>query len=147
MLKAHSLARVYFVPVKRSPFKSSSPLASAKDRLAMLNLALAGHPAFMVSSCELQRPAPSYTAHTVRFFRQKFPGAELCLMMGKDALRQFGKWKNSDFIRKECRLISIPRIGGISSSKIRARLASGRALPKKNLPGTVERYALKRKIY
>lgn len=146
MLKSKSIQRIYFIPVKRSPFKSRAPSASAKDRLAMLRLALRGNPALKISGCELGRSSPSYTVHTVKFFRRRFPGAQFYLLLGRDALKHFGKWKNPVEIRKECRLLPHARIGGISSSKIRARAASGRSL-KGLAPGQVERYIVRQGLY
>lgn len=146
MLKSKALQRIYFVPVKRSPFKSRAPAANAKDRLTMLRLALRKNPALKISECELRRPSPSYTAHTVKFFRKRFPRAQFYLLMGQDALKHFRKWKNPREIQKECRLLPHARIGGISSSKIRVRAASGRSL-KGLVPGKVERYIVWKGLY
>ena len=146
MLKSHALARIYFVPVKRSPFKTVPPRASAKDRLAMLNLAIGDNPCFLTSSCELDRPAPSYTIHTIKYFKKRFPGAEIFLLMGIDSLKHLGKWKNSAEIRKLCRIRTCPRIGGISSSKVRARLAKGGSVSRL-IPGKVERWIRRKGIY
>jgi len=144
--KLKSLQRIYFIPVKRSPFKSLGPQASAQDRLSMLRLALGKNPVFKISSCELRRSAPSYTIHTVRFFRKKFPRAELFLLMAADAMKHFGKWKNSVEIRKECRFLSSKRIGRISSRDIRSRAAFGQSL-KGWVPGKVESYILRKGLY
>ena len=146
MLKSSSLQKIYFVPVRRSPFKSKAPSASAAHRLSMLRLALRGKPRMEISRCELRRPPPSYTAHTVKFFRKKFPRAELFLVMGRDALRHFGKWRNAAEIRKECGLLPHARIGGISSTDIRARAQSGRGL-KGLVHPAVERFVRRKGLY
>ena len=146
MLRSQSLQRIYFVPVRRSPFKSKAPVASAKDRLAMLRLTLRGNPKLKISDCELCRPSPSYTVHTVRYFRKKFPRAGFFLLMGKDALKRFGKWKNAAEMRKECRLLTHARFGGISSSGVRSRAAAGRSL-KGLVAGPVERFIRGKGLY
>ena len=146
ILRAHALDRLFFVPVKRSPFKSAAPIAPAKDRLAMLRLAAGGMRGVQVSRCELNRPAPSYTIHTVKFFRKKFPKAELFLVMGKDARNRFKRWRSWREILRECRLAAAPRIGKFSSTAIRARLSRGERaaglVPKK-----VERYIRLNRLY
>ncbi len=146
LIKKHGLARVYFVPVKRSPFKTIAPVASAKDRLALLRLALAGNPKLKISKFELGRPAPSFTVDTVRHFRKKFPGAELFLIMGEDARRRFRQWKNWQEIEKDSKLIRLGRIGGISSSKIRSNISAGKNINKMVSP-KVEAVLRRKNIY
>lgn len=146
ILKSHSLNLIYFVPVARSPFKRARPAASGKDRLAMLRAAIRGKGRFRISDCELKRPALSYTIDTVKFFQRKFPGSDLFLLMGKDALRNFKKWRSWRKILKQTGQISHGRLGGISSTKIRARLRKGQAAGAWVPPG-VENYIRNRRLY
>ena|SRR3989338_3120702 len=146
ILKTHSLNRFYFIPVRRSPFKSVAPSASAQDRLAMLRLAVDSMRAIKISRFELERPAPSYTIHTVRFFRRKFPKAEIFLVMGRDTLRHIRRWRNLREILKQTKLLSHERIGGISSAEIRARLGSGRDVTGL-IPEKVKKYIRRRRLY
>ena len=146
MSKARLLDKVYFVPVRRSPFKSKGPEAPAQDRLAMLKAALKGKPYLKISDCELRRPSPSYTIQTVRYFRKKFPKAQFFLLMGQDAMRHFGKWKNAREIRTECGLLSHKRFSGISSSAIRARVRAGKSL-KGLVAKSVEAYIRRKGLY
>ena len=146
MRKSQSLQKIYFVPVRRSPFKSKEPMARAQDRLSMLRLTLRGKPFFKISDCELRRSAPSYTVHTVRFFRKKFPRAGFFILMGRDALKHFRKWKDSGEIRKQCGLLPHARFGGISSSRVRARARAGRSL-KGLVAAPVERFIRRKGLY
>jgi len=59
------LAGVLFVPAAAPPHKPGRPISAGRHRLAMLELATAGNPAFRVSRIELDRPGPSYTVDTV----------------------------------------------------------------------------------
>src|SRR5207253_2497609 len=63
------LARVYFVPARRSPLKQDGPIAGPEDRLAMPTAATAGEPRFRVSGIELHRKGPSFTVDTLEALR------------------------------------------------------------------------------
>src|ERR1700750_2544168 len=63
-----SLDRVIFIPAAESPFKPNHSGASAADRLAMVELAIEGGPAFWVDPVEIEREAPSYTIDTARIY-------------------------------------------------------------------------------
>ena len=59
------LDQVIFMPAFCSPFKSKIKLASPKDRLRMVELAIEDNHFFSVSDLELKRKGISYTtAHT-----------------------------------------------------------------------------------
>jgi nicotinate-nucleotide adenylyltransferase len=53
-----------------------------------------------LSRCELQRKGVSYTVDTVRFFRRKFPGATLFLIIGEDQLKSLPSWRSPDMIAR-----------------------------------------------
>lgn len=108
--KQFQLDRVFFVPAAVSPFKIDQPCgASSEARLAMVQLALAGHPHFEAVTWELDRGGISYTADTLRYFHEKFPEAEIFLLMGEDALAGLARWKEPQTVRKLARLVVAPR--------------------------------------
>ena len=45
-----------------------------------------------VDSCELERSGVSYTVDTVRLFRERYPEAELVLLVGSDMFLSFTRW-------------------------------------------------------
>ncbi len=59
-------------------------MASGADRLAMCRLAAETLSFCEVDSCELERSGVSYTVDTVRLFRERYPEAELVLLVGSD---------------------------------------------------------------
>ena len=59
------LDEILFVPAARPPHKLGRPISPATDRLAMVELAIAGEPATRVSHIEIDRSGPSYTVDTV----------------------------------------------------------------------------------
>lgn len=89
------LDQVLFVPAAAPPHKRGRGIAAAPHRLAMVRLATAGHAAFRVSTLELERPGRSYTIDTVRALRRRLPVAtHLVLLVGLDAFRDLGTWKD-----------------------------------------------------
>ena len=59
------LERVLFIPAGRPPHKPGLEISSAGDRLAMVELAIAGNPRVAIDRLELDRPGPSYTVDTL----------------------------------------------------------------------------------
>lgn len=86
------LESVLFVPAGQPWRKAGLEVSPAEDRLAMLRLALADNAAFRVSTVELEREGPSYTAETLETLRQQHPGAQLFLVLGEDALADLPHW-------------------------------------------------------
>lgn len=108
--KKFKLDRIVFVPSGRPPHKSPSLLASKPDRLKMLRLALAGS-GFSVSDHELRKKSISYSWDTIRYFRKRFPKAQLHFLLGADALSGIKTWKRGERILDEARFIVAARPG------------------------------------
>lgn len=89
-----ALDQVLFVPAARQPHKPRAPRASDEDRVAMLELAIAGRPEFGVSTIEILRGGLSYTVDTLRAIRAECPGDELFFLMGADTLADLPNWRS-----------------------------------------------------
>jgi nicotinate-nucleotide adenylyltransferase len=89
-----ALDRVVFVPTARQPHKLRTPRAGNADRLAMLELAIAGRPEFATSPIELERGGVSYTVDTLRAIAAAEPGAKLYLLLGADSLADLPTWRD-----------------------------------------------------
>lgn len=85
--------RVLFIPAPRPPHKESRVVGSDGQRLAMVELAIAGEPGFEVSRVEFNRPGPSYTVDTLANLATAHPDAALLLFLGEDALRDLPTWR------------------------------------------------------
>lgn len=87
-----ALEQVRLVPNAIPPHRAA-PGASAEQRLAMLQLAVADHPGLAVDERELHRPAPSYTIDTLESLRGELgAGRSLCLILGADAFVLLETW-------------------------------------------------------
>src|SRR6059058_1640560 len=63
--EALQLDLVLFVPTGAQPLKRGQPAAPARHRVAMVELAIAGNPAFALSRVEVDRAGPSYSVDTL----------------------------------------------------------------------------------
>ena len=86
------LERVLWVPAGQ-PWHRQSPWASPAHRLAMVKLAIAGHPAFEVDNGEIDAAAPGYTVETLERLRARYGGQRsLVLLLGADAFLGLATW-------------------------------------------------------
>ncbi len=159
-IESLALDRVVFVPAKRSPLKNDVPVASAADRVAMLERAIADEPRFECSRLEIERPAPSYSVDTLAALSGK---GTLFLILGADAARDLERWKDVARIRALATVVVARRPGSempaerglvpldaalmdVSSRDLRARAARGRSL-RYLVPDSVWRYITDRDLY
>ena len=85
------LSELRLVPAGVPPHRGG-PIASNADRLAMLELAIAGFPGLVIDDRELARPGKSYTVLTLSELRGEFPRRPLWLLLGADAFRGLPTW-------------------------------------------------------
>jgi nicotinate-nucleotide adenylyltransferase len=93
--EALGLARVVFVPSADPPLKRAGPdwIAPAAERLAWVELAIRGNPAFSVDPLELARAGPSYTVDTLREFARRLAPARPVFVLGCDAFADLAAWR------------------------------------------------------
>ncbi len=164
--EALGLERVLLVPCARQPLKATGPVASATHRLAMLELAVAGHAGFAVEPLELTRPGPepSYTVDTLRALRARCPGERLVLLLGADAAADLPRWRAVDEVARLAEVAVLTRPGApevadglarhvvatpaieISASEIRARCLAGKSI-RFLVPEAVAEYVARHGLY
>ncbi|MBI5091144.1 MAG: nicotinate (nicotinamide) nucleotide adenylyltransferase [Candidatus Hydrogenedentes bacterium] len=103
------LDRVLFVVSARPPHKRRGPYASAEDRYAMVEAALAGEGRMEPSRLEMDRNDISYTDATLAELKRRYPVSELYLIIGLDSLVELPHWKNMPTILELSRLLVVPR--------------------------------------
>lgn len=83
------LTRVTIIPNNVPPHRPQ-PEATSVQRKHMLELAIADKPLFTLDERELKRNAPSYTAQTLKEWRQEQgPDVPLAFIIGRDSLLTF----------------------------------------------------------
>jgi nicotinate-nucleotide adenylyltransferase len=108
--EAEALDEVRFVPTALPPHKEPATLVSGAHRLRMVELAIAGAPAFRVSTLELDRHGLSFSIDTLRALRAEVgASARLVFVLGRDAFREFHTWKEHAAIFGLCDVVVVTR--------------------------------------
>ncbi len=111
--EAFGFEQVRFLPAGSPPLKQTS--AGVEDRLAMLELALAGNPHFLIDRREvdwfLAGSGVSYTYQSVLRLKAEGPEAELAFVIGMDQLAQLDKWREIHELLKHVRFLTAMRPG------------------------------------
>ncbi|MGH8050241.1 MAG: nicotinate-nucleotide adenylyltransferase [Arenimonas sp.] len=85
-------ADVYFIPSADPPHRKK-PLATARQRADMLEIAIDDEAHFFLDIRELRRDKPSYTVDTLRELRAELgPHAPIAWLIGADAFAQLYTW-------------------------------------------------------
>ncbi len=161
------LDQLIFIPAKISPYKTNlPPAASEADRVAMIELAIAGRNGWSVDTRELFRAGPSFTIDTVKELQQEHPEATFIFLIGEDQLAGFPGWKESEELQRLVSFVVLSRnsITGpilrnsmadpilldrcidISSTEIRERLAKNKNVDYL-LPSSIHDYIKTKKLY
>lgn len=95
VLEQFSLDHIYVIPCALPPHKTRGILASASDRLEMIQRALQNQCAVTVSDTEIRRSGISYTIDTVADFRNRYSDeVRFFFMLGMDAFLEIHTWKS-----------------------------------------------------
>jgi nicotinate-nucleotide adenylyltransferase len=109
------LERVLFVPAGRPPHKPGREITAAADRLAMVELAIAGNDRFAVDRQELERAGPSYTVDTLEALRRSREAAgvvaDLVLILSAEAFLGLETWREPRRVLELARVAIAPRDG------------------------------------
>lgn len=121
---ALKLTRVLFVLAGQPPHKQGETITPVQQRLAMLEMAIAGNAHFALSLVDVQRDGPSYTVDTLRLLRQEWGArAEFFFIIGGDSLEDLPDWYKPAEILAQTRLVALMRPGYTEiSDERRARL-------------------------
>jgi nicotinate-nucleotide adenylyltransferase len=146
-------------------------VAPAADRLAVVEAALEGTEGLEACDLEVARGGVSYTADTVAELAERYPGAELFLLVGADVVDGLPTWERLEEVREAVVLCVVNRPGSrqvaagpggpiagwravsiempaleISSTDLRERAATGRPLDYL-IPGPAIRAIRERGLY
>ncbi|USG63916.1 nicotinate-nucleotide adenylyltransferase [Brevibacillus ruminantium] len=160
------LDEVWFMPTHIPPHKWRVELTEASQRLRMVELSVADHPAFRAHDLELHREGPSYTYDTVRTLLQTHPDCQFSFIIGGDMVQILPQWHRIDELVQMVRFIGLARPGtklenssyaglvtfvempawDLSSTLIREKVAQGKSIRYLVHP-EVDRYIKERGLY
>ncbi len=104
------------VPAGEPLLRENAPIATAQQRRAMCQLALADLPATVASKVqvnpiEVLRMGPSYAIDTVEAVAQNYPDDTIVLVIGQDAAEKLDHWHRIDELRGMVEFLIIGRPG------------------------------------
>jgi nicotinate-nucleotide adenylyltransferase len=115
ILERFQLAQVRFIPCHQ-PAHRERPTATPAQRLAMLEIALAGQPGFVVDDQELRRAGPSYMVDSLESLRLQLDSTPLCLLLGVDAFNGLPGWHRWRELMDLAHLVVLHRPGSALST-------------------------------
>jgi len=106
------LSRVVFVPGGIPPHKEASSVrASAEDRFAMVEAAVADNESFFVDRVEVDSGRPMHSVETVRILKERSPGDDWYFISGADEVSNLLAWKDPDPLLEEVVMVAATRPG------------------------------------
>lgn len=104
------LDEVRLIPCAVPPHREQ-PVATAQQRVTMLQLAIKNEERFVVDDQELHREGPSYTVDTLKSLREEYPQSQLFLLLGTDAFLAIQTWHEWQEILDLAHIVMMQRAG------------------------------------
>jgi len=109
---ALQLDHMRLLPSHDPPHRSTSPMASAFHRFALVALAIQGRPSYRVSEMELTRSGHSYTADTLRAMHAEgWTPLQIFFILGADAFAEIATWREFPTVLNGAHFVVIARPG------------------------------------
>lgn len=105
----YDLDKVIFMPAGNPPHKEDEKIDNAEHRSKMLKLAVSDNNHFKISDWELRQEEKSYTAHTVKYFKDIYGDKKVKLIIGTDSLAEIFNWYQPEYILENTELIVAKR--------------------------------------
>jgi nicotinate-nucleotide adenylyltransferase len=106
------LEHVIFLPAGIPPHKEASSVrASAEDRLAMVEAAVAGNERFSVDRVEIDAGRAMYSVETVPILKERSPRDEWFFITGADEVSNLLSWREPDQLLEEVVMVAATRPG------------------------------------
>jgi len=109
MAKQTDLDEVWLVISPQNPLKADEELVPDDIRVQMVEAAIIGKNKLCICNEELQLPKPSYTIYTLKHLQEKYVRHTFILIIGRDNLSIFPKWKDYETILSEHQIYVYPR--------------------------------------
>jgi len=127
-LEALALDELRWVP-SGQPWQKARSITPAAQREAMVRLAIAGEPRFVLDRTELQRAGPSYTIDTVREGQAAQPAASWFLVIGADQYAGLHTWRDWRELLGRVTLAVAGRPGAATEVDAEVRAAAHQPVP------------------
>ncbi|KRM04310.1 nicotinate-nucleotide adenylyltransferase [Lentilactobacillus farraginis] len=111
------LDKVYFMPDANPPHVDPKFAIDAKDRVAMVNLAISNNTKFEVEMTEILRGGVSYSYDTMLELTRRHPENQYYFIIGGDMVNYLPKWYRIDDLIKLVSFVGVKRDGYTPASK------------------------------
>jgi nicotinate-nucleotide adenylyltransferase len=156
------LDRLVWMPTGNPKYRERA-IAAPAHRLAMLRLALAGEPRYVIDERELSAEATGYTVDSLHAMQREYGGdAVFYLIMGGDQYAKLDSWHRPEEVKRLAKVAVAGRPGfhskdlgahvipmpplTVSGSDIRARVARGEDIASL-VPAAVANYIRREGLY
>jgi len=110
-LEQMGLHSVKFIPSATPPHKAPEALASGRDRMHMIHLAIRGNERFEADDIEIRRGGKSYSVDTLTELTRRDPRSDFYFIIGADSLRELHLWREVARLVQLCTFVTVPRPG------------------------------------
>lgn len=110
MAEYTDLQQVWMMVSPHNPFKDKFSLLQDYHRLDLVKAAIGDNRKLKASDVEFKLAKPSYTVHTLAHLRESYPQHQFTLIMGRDNLASFPKWKDYEQILQHHEIYVYPRV-------------------------------------
>lgn len=110
LVEKMDFSKVVIIPTSQNPLKKDILPAPNKDRLKMIEIALADFDEeITVDEFEIMKNSPTYSFETLERYKDIYPVESLYLVMGLDAFEDLDKWKNFEKILEMTNILVVSR--------------------------------------
>ena len=106
-----ALDQVLLIVSADPPHKRVEGEVPARERYRLTQLALVGEERMIPSDLEILRGGKSYMLLTLQELNERYPGAELSLIVGSDMLSDLPNWYHPEEVLALADVLCVPRIG------------------------------------
>lgn len=110
MCEFANLDEVWLVVTPHNPLKKRDDMLAEQERLKMVELAVAKYDSIKASEVELHMERPSFTINTLEKLSNVHPECNFSLIIGADNWSFFDKWKDSQKIIDNYKILIYPRV-------------------------------------
>ncbi len=116
LIEKNLVDQLLVIPAGEPLLRDNAPIATAQQRRAMCQLALADLPQgiaskVQVNPIEVLRTGPSYAIDTVEAVAQNYPEQTIVLIIGQDAAEKLDQWHRIEELRGMVEFLVIARPG------------------------------------
>jgi nicotinate-nucleotide adenylyltransferase len=122
ILNEKDFKKIWFIVSPQNPFKTGSFLLNEYSRLNLVEKAIREDERIIANDIEFHLPKPSFTINTLARLKENYPQYKFSIIMGSDGFQNIHKWKNSEDIISNYKILIYRRPGFEVENKLNAEI-------------------------